>query len=372
MKSAFHFPVKSLQTDLLKWYGEHKAPHPWRLDWYKNRNPYPIWVSEIMLQQTTLSAMIPVYQKFITRFSTVRELAHAQEEDVKKTVQGLGYYRRFALLHKGARKIVDTSTIPITWPKNYEEWIKIPGVGDYTASALSSITLNEATPVLDGNVIRVLCRIFDIQKPANDLSLKKTLKELSIQLISHEDPGSFNQAIMELGQKICRPLSPNCENCPLQKMCKAFKNQSTHLAPQPKTRKETKVVNMRLHILQDGDRYALFQRSDKAKFLRESAGFLSELFDGEIFKVDGDETNKQIPKGIFLGNVRHNITHHQIHVEVFLLKGDGFKGLENFIWYEKKDLRSHLISSLDLKAWALFQTSNQRDVYHQCEHLNFL
>lgn len=353
-----HFSIRDMQDSLLNWYSLNKASHPWRLHWQMNRNPYPVWVSEIMLQQTTLAAMIPIYEKFIMRFPSLRSLALAKEDEIKKTVQGLGYYRRFSLLHKGAQKIVGESQ-HIEWPKSYEEWLKVPGVGDYTAAALSSITLNEVVPVLDGNVIRVLCRLFDIRKPSNDGPLKKDLKFISAKLISHAVPGDFNQGLMELGQKICRPLNASCDSCPVQKCCLAYKNQSVHLAPQAKLRKETEKVKLRLHILEKGESFGIVKRPAASKFLRGTSGFLTELFDGDAYRVDGDSKRKtEVPKGVYLGTVSHNITHHSIRAEVYVLRSKTF----NAEWLERSKLVSQLVSSLDMKAWGLLQ-KKQKDIF---------
>lgn len=366
-KHPIAFSVTNFQEALLVWYSQNKAQHPWRLMWHSHKDPYPVWISEIMLQQTTLAAMIPIFEKFMMRFPTLRTLACAKEDEIKKTVQGLGYYRRFSLLHKGAQALVEKSSHYILWPKSYEEWLDVPGVGDYTAAALSSITLNEAVPVIDGNVIRVLCRIFDIRKPSNDASLKKELKILASELLSHEKAGDFNQALMEMGQKVCRPLNPNCDSCILQKFCLAYKKQSVHLAPQAKLRKEVQDVKLRLHILEKDKVYGIYTRPQKAKFLKSTSGFITELGRPKGFHLDGWEQSGDIPQGRHLGSVRHSITHHRIHADVYVLPWKQWKGVqriqENIQWLDKKQLASHLVSSLDLKAWTLLQKGSLGDLF---------
>lgn len=340
---------------LLAWYNTNKASHPWRLAWERSRDPYPVWVSEIMLQQTTLAAMTPIYEKFMRKFPSLRTLALAQEDEIKKTVQGLGYYRRFSLLHKGVQQIHLASSRRVVWPQSYEEWLKVPGVGDYTASALSSITLKEAVPVLDGNVIRVLCRLLDIRKPANDGPLKKTLKTIGLQLISHENPGDFNQALMELGQKVCRPTGSLCESCPVQRFCQAYKNKSQALAPQPKLRREALKVKLRLHIFHKENVFALLKRPMKSKFLRGTSGFLTEIYDAGSYKLDGSTAvKKERSLGKYLGSVNHSITHHQIKADVYVSE-DVSDLDDNVEWFEKTKLASQLVSSLDMKAWVLLQ-----------------
>ena len=352
----FHFEPKKFQDPLLSWYEQNKSRHPWRMTWDQERDPYPVWLSEIMLQQTTLAAMIPVYERFLYRFPTVYHLANAKEDDLKKTVQGLGYYRRFSLLHKGAQHLLSSKTAEIAWPRSYEEWLEIPGVGDYTAAALASITLNEAVPVIDGNVIRILCRIFDIRKSANDPSLKKELKALGYPLVSSSRPGDFNQGLMELGQKLCRPLRPNCVDCPLGSLCLAKKNESVHLAPAPKLKKEPKEVHLRLHIFEKKNAYALFERLSTSKFLRGTSGFLTEIGEGRDFKIDGLKESERIGKGSYLGMIKHTITHHKIRGEVFLCsESSPLPGSMKLRWVKKSEVGSQLVSSLDIKAWHLLQ-----------------
>lgn len=346
-----HFPISDFQKRIVQWYLENKAAHPWRLHWYANKNPYPIWVSEIMLQQTTLKAMIPVYEKFIRRFPTLKTLALASEEEIKQCVQGLGYYRRFSLLHKGVQQILESSTPRIQWPQSYQEWLEIPGVGDYTASALSSIALNEAVPVLDGNVIRVLCRIFDLREAPNEPKLIKNLKIISQKLVHQKSPGDYNQGIMELGQKICRPLNPQCTECPVSKSCKSFEKKSTHLAPAPKKRKELEEVRLKVYILKKNNLYGIYTRASNAKFLKNTLGFVTELEEKKSRKTASSET--------CLGRVKHNITHHKITAEVHVVHSKKIHPslLKKISWLSKEDVKPQLVSSLDLKSWGLYCSS---------------
>ncbi len=361
-----HFIPREMQSDLLTWYYKNRQLYPWRILWNSLKDPYPVWISEVMLQQTTLAAVLPIYERFLKRFPTVASLADAAEDEVKTEVKGLGYYRRFSLLHKGARKIwSESDSEKIAWPVNYTDWLLVPGVGEYTAAALSSITLGEPIPVLDGNVIRVLCRQFDLRQVSNDVSLLKKLKELAKELVSHEYPGDYNQALMELGQSLCRPQSPTCLFCPVQKTCLAYDRKSTHLAPQAKIRRAQENIKMRLYVLTNNEQIGLFIRPKTAKFLRGTGGFLTELMNAESFVIDGHQDIRLDP-GCSLGFFTHQITHHRIQVEVQSLNGAKLPKKsflrEGLQWFSPKEVHSKLISSLDMKAWKLFEKEQQKGV----------
>ncbi|MGB5462017.1 MAG: A/G-specific adenine glycosylase, partial [Aureibaculum sp.] len=189
----------SFSNTLIYWYLQNKRDLPWR----KTKNPYFIWLSEIILQQTRVNQGLDYYNKFITSFPTVFELAEASEESVLKLWQGLGYYSRARNLHYSARYIVNE--LNGIFPKSYNELLKLKGVGDYTASAIASISFNEPTAVVDGNVYRVLARYFGLNTTINSTKGIKEFKELAQQLIPTEKPDIYNQAIMEFGAVQCKP-----------------------------------------------------------------------------------------------------------------------------------------------------------------------
>lgn len=204
------------KNSLINWYEENKRNLPWR----KSVDPYKIWLSEIILQQTRVAQGLPYYQKFINRFPTVFDLAQADEEEVLKLWQGLGYYSRARNLHYTAQIIVQNEQG--VFPNAYQELIRLKGIGDYTASAISSICFNEPKAVLDGNVFRVISRIFGIDLPINSTEGKKIFKEKANELLDRQNPGTYNQAIMEFGALHCKPKLPLCETCPFQRNCVAF------------------------------------------------------------------------------------------------------------------------------------------------------
>jgi A/G-specific adenine glycosylase len=198
------------------WYTEHKRDLPWR----KTQNPYYIWLSEIIMQQTQIKQGLPYYEEFVANFPTVFDLAKAQENTILKMWQGLGYYSRARNLHFTAKYIADT--LLGEFPKTYKDLLKLKGVGDYTASAIASICYNESAAVVDGNVYRVLSRYFGIDTPINSSQGIKAFKALAQTLLPKNNIGDYNQAIMEFGATQCKPKLPNCKVCPLKKKCIAL------------------------------------------------------------------------------------------------------------------------------------------------------
>ena len=202
---------------LKHWYSNNKRELPWR----QTKDPYFIWLSEIILQQTQVNQGLPYYVKFTENFPTIYHLASADESAVLKLWQGLGYYSRARNLHATAKYVV--SELDGKFPNNYKDLIKLKGIGDYTASAIASICFNEATAVVDGNVYRVLSRYFGIDTPINSSKGAKVFKQLAQELIDLKDPATFNQAIMEFGATQCKPQNPDCKICPFNASCIAFK-----------------------------------------------------------------------------------------------------------------------------------------------------
>ena len=201
---------------LIDWYSIHKRDLPWR----QTKNPYYIWLSEIILQQTQVKQGLPYYEAFVKRFPTVFDLAKADEQTILKLWQGLGYYSRARNLHIAAKYIVNE--LDGNFPVTYKDLMKLKGVGDYTASAIASIAFGASTAVVDGNVYRVLSRVFGIDTPINSTKGIKEFKALASMLIDKKQPAEFNQALMEFGATQCKPKNPDCFACPLQRHCVAF------------------------------------------------------------------------------------------------------------------------------------------------------
>ncbi len=210
---------------LINWYLGNKRDLPWR----ETTDPYHIWLSEIMLQQTRIEQGLPYYLAFTHAFPTVFDLANADQEKVLKLWQGLGYYSRARNLYETAKHVAED--LNGNFPKTYNELLCLKGVGDYTASAIASFCFNEATPVVDGNVYRVLARYFGVETPINSGAGQKEFKLLAKKVMSVKDPATYNQAIMEFGALHCKPQNPLCDSCPLSGSCLALKNDAIKVLP---------------------------------------------------------------------------------------------------------------------------------------------
>ncbi|WP_111308469.1 A/G-specific adenine glycosylase [Confluentibacter sediminis] len=243
---------------ITNWYSNNKRNLPWR----QTTDPYYIWLSEIILQQTQIAQGLPYYESFLKEFPTIFHLASAEESQVLKLWQGLGYYSRARNLHAAARNIANK--LDGVFPNTYKELLKLKGVGDYTASAIASICFNEATAVVDGNVYRVLSRYFGIDTPINTSKGVKEFKELAQKLIDKKNPAEFNQAIMEFGAVQCKPQNPNCTICPFKDSCVALqKNRIAELPVKIKAAKAKKKYFNFLVFLSNDNKTILEKRKGK-------------------------------------------------------------------------------------------------------------
>ncbi len=222
------------QELITHWYHQNRRDLPWR----NTNNPYFIWLSEIILQQTRVDQGLPYFEKFANHYPSVYELANAEEQNILNDWQGLGYYSRARNLHKTAKEIV--TLYNGVFPDNYKDLLKLTGIGPYTAAAISSFAFDEVKAVVDGNVYRVLSRIFDIEEAIDSTMGKKTFDKLANELIDSTQPATYNQAIMEFGALQCVPVNPNCEICPLRMQCLSFKNKT--ITERPVKSKKTKVT----------------------------------------------------------------------------------------------------------------------------------
>jgi A/G-specific adenine glycosylase len=214
-----------IQDRLLAWYTHHLRDLPWR----ETQNPYFIWVSEVMLQQTQVDTVIPYYKRFISRFPTLETLAGAPLQQVLKVWENLGYYSRARYLHRATKVIVhDMGGV---FPSSMKKLRQLPGVGPYIAGAILSIAFNKKVPAVDANVKRVISRVFLIQGPLDENSIINRIHTLALQLVPEDAPAEFNQAIMDLGASVCRGYKPQCTNCPLKGLCLAYRNDLQHTLP---------------------------------------------------------------------------------------------------------------------------------------------
>ena len=232
-----------LAANLENWFAKVKRPMPWR----RRPSPYVCWLSEIMMQQTTYAAVLPYYERFLKKFPTVEKLAEAEEGEVLKAWEGLGYYARARNLLKAARQIVKGR-----WPRTSAEWSEIPGVGPYTAAALSSVLSGERVPVVDGNVARVFARFWKLTDDFSKLPARAKLAErLQPEIEKCRVPGDFNQAMMELGALVCTPKSPDCAKCPLARACASRQDGTQEDYPVKAKKKELLVRKMISVIIKD-------------------------------------------------------------------------------------------------------------------------
>ena len=242
---------------LINWYLKSRRELPWR----ETTNPYNIWLSEIMLQQTRIEQGLPYYNKFIAEFPSVFDLADASQDKVMKLWQGLGYYSRARNLHATAKHVA--YELNGEFPKDYNGLLKLKGVGDYTASAIASISYNEPVAVVDGNVYRVLSRYFNIDTPINSTEGVKEFKALAMELLDKKDPSNFNQALMEFGALQCKPKNPLCDSCPFNTSCLALKEDK--IGDLPVKIKKGKIKNRYFN-------YMVFSSEENKTLLQQRKG----------------------------------------------------------------------------------------------------
>jgi A/G-specific adenine glycosylase len=265
-KSIDKMDIKSFQDDLIGWFASEQRELPWR----KDQDPYKVWVSEIMLQQTRVDTVIPYFTRFLENFPTIEALANADEEKVLKAWEGLGYYSRVRNLQSAVREVHEKYSGIV--PDSPEGISSLKGVGPYTAGAILSIAYGKPEPAVDGNVMRVLSRILliwdDIAKPSS----RKIFEEAVRKLISHENPSFFNQALMELGALICTPTSPSCLLCPVREHCDAFHEGVQKELPVKTKKKTQKAVQLAAGIFTDEQGRILIRK-------RPESGLLANLWE---------------------------------------------------------------------------------------------
>lgn len=306
---------------LIDWYLQNKRHLPWR----ETNHPYPIWLSEIILQQTRVVQGKPYYEAFLKHFPTVFELANATEEEVLKLWQGLGYYSRARNLHVTAKWIV--TNLNGVFPSNYKELLSLKGVGEYTAAAIASFAYNEPVAVVDGNVFRVLSRVFGVESDIAIASTKKEFQNLAQELLPHNQPALFNQAIMEFGALQCVPKNPDCSSCIFNDSCFALQNKKVNELP-VKTKKN-KVTHRYFNYLiirdKEGD-FVVVKREDKGIWFNLYEFTLEESFERKNLDVLINEIqSKYNPIEIVLKNEEelvHKLSHQHLHIHFFELKFD--------------------------------------------------
>lgn len=313
-------------NSLMQWYLQNKRDLPWR----KTVDPYKIWLSEIMLQQTRVAQGTPYFLSFVSAFPTVFDLANADEEQVLKLWQGLGYYSRARNLHKTAQYVANE--LSGKFPDNYNDLLKLKGVGEYTAAAIASFSYNEAVPVVDGNVFRVLSRYFNMDTDIAAASAKKEFSALAFELMPKESPALFNQAIMEFGALQCVPKSPNCGVCIFNTSCAALQKKKVDQLPVKS--KKLKVRNRFFNylVVSDENENTIIQK-------RTAKGIWHNLYEFPLIETDAPEDFDFIAATIqdefFKDNsiisiedgndksIIHKLSHQHLHIKFWKIKVDG-------------------------------------------------
>ena len=330
--------MENYRKVLTVWYNHSKRELPWR----EGRDPYRIWVSEVILQQTRVLQGISYYDNFLKLFPDVRALATAPEEEVLKVWQGLGYYSRARNMHHAAQTILTKHNGK--FPTDYESIRQLKGIGDYTAAAIASIAFNLPHAAVDGNVFRVLSRLFGISTPIDSAEGKKEFTALAMELLDNEHPGEFNQAIMEFGAMQCLPAQPLCSACPLALQCHAYVNQAISSFPVKSKRVTQKERFLHFFFLHQDDRIILEKRTGKDIWrnmyqfpMIETSQPVSpeSLFSGTYWQEHFSQLNCSL-ETVYPEKI-HLLTHQRLHIQFFSMS------------YQAQEVPERWIS-VDLKA----------------------
>jgi A/G-specific adenine glycosylase len=308
--------IQAFRKALIGWYLANKRDLPWR----HTNDPYRIWVSEVMLQQTQVATVVPYYHRFLQNFGELETLARADSQDVLKNWEGLGYYARARNLHRAAGLVLKEHGGVV--PNRWAEFRKLPGVGDYIAAAVLSMAFEQPFPVVDGNVKRVLARLLMVKDPVNKTTTAQKFRVIADELLDRKKPGTFNQAMMELGAIVCRPRQPLCGSCPVQNKCRA--NQSGTVLDYPVKLKKQPPPLYRIAV------GVIFKNGRVLITRRKPSGLLGGLWEfpgGKIQKGESpdaacireikEEVNLTIEVDSHLSRVKHAYTHFKIVMDVF-------------------------------------------------------
>lgn len=303
----------NFSSTLLEWYKDNKRELPWRA----TKDPYKIWLSEIILQQTRIQQGISYYYKFIDHYPTVQDLARAEENEVLKDWQGLGYYSRARNLHASAQLI--TEKYNGIFPNQYDEILQLKGVGEYTAAAIASFAFQLPYAVLDGNVFRFLSRLYDIDTPIDSTEGKKVFKTIANEILTKENPDIHNQAMMEMGAIICTP-TPQCEICPVREFCLSYQRKT--IKERPVKSKKTKVRNRYFTYLfyYNNDSFFLKKRMEK--------DIWQNLYDFPLIETETTLNSKGYEQKIAIKKdqiqsiyqTQHILSHQRLHIQILTIR----------------------------------------------------
>jgi A/G-specific adenine glycosylase len=344
---ANHLPAFRLK--LLRWYDRNKRDLPWR----QTADPYAIWIAETMLQQTQVKAVLPYYDRFLKAFPTLQALARAPRRQILRRWAGLGYYRRAEYLRRAAREVVRRHGGSL--PRDYTALRALPGVGDYTAGALLSMAFRLRYPAVDGNVRRVLSRVYRLSDHA-------VLRARALQLAPPSRPGDFNQALMELGATICTAKAPRCAACPVENECAARRRGAINLSPLPTKVKKLQDVTWPLAIVRCRGKILLHRRAPGAVLagLWELPGV--EVAPGQsaalALRQELQRRMRKLPRPEPIGEVRHSITYRRIRAPVYLIDwpvhSNNLRAAAGWRWAAPAQVHDLPMSSLSRKALRIF------------------
>lgn len=329
-----------MQKQLIQWYQQNKRDFPWR----KDQDPYHIWISEIMLQQTTTETVIPYYIHFLEVFPTIEKLASASLEEVYKMWEGLGYYRRAKHLHESAQIIVDK--YDGQFPREYDEILALKGIGSYTAGAISSIAYGKPVPAVDGNVLRIMSRYYLIKENIVELKIQKQIFKIVQELIQGHDASAFNQGLMDLGATICRPVHPQCSICPIQKKCQAYRYNQQEVLPISIKKIKKQEIGFITGIITYQNKFLLIQ-NPPGGLLENLYGFIQYDVESPYSFITSFQENYQQELKIhsYIKDIKHVFTHRTwfMYVYHFTLNHE-IKGM-----YTLEEIQSLPLSTAHLK-----------------------
>jgi A/G-specific adenine glycosylase len=304
--------IPVFQTAIESWYLHNKRDLPWRA----SNNPYDIWLSEIILQQTRVDQGISYYLKFKNSFPSVQDLANAAEQEVLLLWQGLGYYSRARNLHKAARMVVQD--YQGKFPEDYQSLLQLPGVGPYTAAAIASIAYGLPHAVVDGNVYRVLARFFGIDTPIDKPAGRRQFEKLANQLIQNRKPAVYNQALMEFGALHCKPVNPLCDRCPLAAHCLALANRTISLLPVKAGKKSTRVRYFDYFVPLLPNRNTIIRQRPAGDIWQGLWEFPLVQGDEQSLHPNPPEFLPVVDWNLFGSQMIHKLTHQQLYTRFFL------------------------------------------------------
>ncbi len=344
--------IKKFQQNIITWYNNEKRDLPWR----RTSDPYKIWISEIMLQQTQVIKVIDYYLKFTEAFPDIISLAQAELDDVLKKWEGLGYYARARNMHRAANEIVKNHNG--NFPNQYEQIIKLPGIGHYSAAAISSIAFNLNHAVVDGNVIRVLARLFEINTLPKSNDGKKLFNNIAEKLLDHSQAGTYNQAVMELGALVCTPQNPKCQVCPVIDLCRSQKNGHQLNYPQKTPAKSRPHFQIAAGIIFHKNKILIARRPENGLLggLWEFPGGKQEkdeTLEQTVVREVKEETDIRVRVDSLLTTVNHQYSHFTITLHAFMccyISGDPKPiGCTELQWVEKKQLDDFAFPKANVK-----------------------